>query len=417
LNIVHINTHGLAGGASIVALNLIEQQRLNNHHVSYLFTYGDKGVTGAQKIPFDFDSRSLLRAQEFVIRKVSRIEARLGLQYCTMPPAFLLKRLDVIKSADIVHFHNTHGGYLNLWAVSAISRMKPVVWTLHDEWAYTGHCATTLGCERWKAGCGECPHLSVNPDIRLDTTRMIFRFKASSYRKGRFVLTCPSHWLVERVGDSMLACRERRYIPNGVDTNTFNPDRKISARSRLGLPADALVVMFAAHFGTRNPLKGFSDFCRAIEGLNDGERASVCLVGVGNSGESIPLPVRTHWTGRIDDTAIMADYYAAADVFVLPSYAENSPLTIIESMACGTGVLAYDVGGVAELVSHKLNGYVARYRDIADLTSGLRWFLSLSESGKKDLSDLCVDKTRGDHDMTDVNKQYEELYNDLLCAK
>ena len=412
MRIVHVNTHGLAGGASIVARNLVAQQRLDGHDVSMIFAYGDKTSPDSGKIPFDFGGSGLRRSQEYCLRKLSRIEARMGLQYCFMTPAWLLERHAAVRDADIVHFHNTHGGYLNLWAVSNLSRRRPVVWTLHDEWAYTGHCATTLGCDRWRTGCGHCPRLRVNPDIRLDTTRLLFRFKSAAYRRGRFVIACPSRWLFERVGEGMLGCRRRYLVPNPVDTGVFRPRERDRARERLGLPREAMVVMFAAHFGARNPLKGFDDFARALAGLEERERSAVCLLGVGDDGSGAPaLPVRTHWAGRIDDPALMAEHYAAADVFVLPSHAENSPLTILEAMACGTGALAYDVGGVAELITHEASGYVARYRDVADLTAGLRWFLGLSSEERRRLSSACLEAVRDGHELASVARRYEAIYD------
>ena len=133
--------------------------------------------------PFNLKSKYQSVIQEYGLRAISAIEARLGIQYCLMPPNILLKRHPAVRSADVIHIHNTHGGFLNLWAVSELSRVKPVIWTLHDEWAYTGHCACTLGCDRWRFGCGDCPDLTIYPAVSWDSTRFLSKLKARSYEK------------------------------------------------------------------------------------------------------------------------------------------------------------------------------------------------------------------------------------------
>jgi glycosyltransferase involved in cell wall biosynthesis len=371
-----------------------------------------KGVSG---YPFDLKRNHQSAIQEYGLRAMDGIGAKLGIQYCLMPPNFLLKSHHAVRAADIVHVHNTHGGFLNLRAVSALSSIKPVVWTLHDEWSYTGHCASTLGCERWRNGCGECPHLTTYPGISLDTTRMLARIKARSYEKGWFSVTAPSEWLVHRARESILKSREVRHVPNGVDTAIFHPRNRAAVREVLGLPQDKKIVMFAANAATIDPLKGYDYLLKAFMHSCLSIHNDLMLLGVGGTGGDIPGQFEVRWEGRIDNSRIMAAYYAAADLFVLPSLAENSPLTVLEAMACGVPVVAFDVGGVPELVIHKKTGYLARYRDISDLAEGIGYILELVPEEYNEISGACYRVIQNGHTLSQVGADYLALYGEVIA--
>ena len=142
------------------------------------------------------------------------------------------------EGPTILHLHNLHGGYFDLRALPALSDLAPVVLTLHDQWAFTGHCAHSFGCDRWKTGCGDCPDLTIYPGIPKDRTAENFALKQEIFSRTRLYLSAPSRWLMDKAERSLLApaVEEARIIPNGVDTNVFRPGDKAIERSRLGLP-------------------------------------------------------------------------------------------------------------------------------------------------------------------------------------
>ena len=158
------------------------------------------------------------------------------------------------RDFDLIHAHNLHGDYFDLAALASASRSRPVVVTLHDEWLMTGHCACTLGCERWRNACGQCPRLDVYPAIRRDATAENLARKREIYRDLRVVAVAPSRWLLERARASALsaAITESRIIPNAVDLEIFAPGDRSEARRHLGFPEQALIFLFSAAGGAAN---------------------------------------------------------------------------------------------------------------------------------------------------------------------
>jgi glycosyltransferase involved in cell wall biosynthesis len=414
MNILHVNTNESRGGAAKVARRLIDAQRTLGHTAKFLVGRRKTILPDVVTYPPSAGSLKRDRIIEYGLRILAILERRLGIQYCLRSPNWILRRMKIINDADLIHIHNLHGGYLNLWAVSELSRIKPVVWTLHDEWAYTGHCACTLGCDRWQTGCGKCPDLSIYPAISIDTTRSLWKIKSRSYARGNFTVTAPSNWLLRRVERSMLSGRPVMYIPNGVRSEIFYPRGREATREALGLPRDKRIVIFAANAGSRNPWKGYSYLVEALKKLTISQMPDLLLLAIGDNTSGVDIKTECRWEGRIEDENVMAAYYSAADVFVLPSMAENSPLTVIESMACGTPVVAFDVGGVPELIDHRSSGYIARYRDSDDLAEGIRWILDLDITTYRAMSEAGMKKVRENHMLDQTVNEYLDLYQSVI---
>jgi len=265
--------------------------------------------------------------------------------------ARLLDRLPVMP--DIVHGHNLHGGFFDLRALAPLSARVPTVLTLHDMWLLTGHCAHSLDCERWRAGCGQCPYLHLEPAVRRDDTAANWRRKAAIYAGSRLFVATPSRWLGDKLGASMLApgIAESRVIPYGVDTAVFRPAGKAEVRRALGLPPDIFIVLVTT--GTRGSMwKDDPTIRETIHRLIERPLASEGLfVAVGR--ESAVAHTGTAPTRTVpfqSDPAVMARYYQAADLYLHATRADTFPLAVLEALACGTPVIATAVGGVSEQI-------------------------------------------------------------------
>jgi glycosyltransferase involved in cell wall biosynthesis len=317
------------------------------------------------------------RAVWMLDRLCDRVLERLSLQYCFYPSSILLPRRPWFREADVIQLCNTHGGYFSHLALPALCRARPVVWRLDDMWPMTGHCIYSFDCTRWKTGCGSCPIVADYPSLRRDRTALLWRLKRRAYRRASLTLVAPSRWMAGLTRESPLLDRfPIHVIPNGLDVQVFRPIPRSSAREVLGLDPRKRVVLFGSHMAS-DRRKGAGLLAEALARLAPPSRKDVELLTIGRGSPgwdaSIPLPVRH--LGPIRDDALLATIYSAADVYVLPTLADNLPNTLIESMACGTPVVSFDVGGVAEAVRHLETGYLAKARDVEDFTRGMALLL------------------------------------------
>lgn len=254
---------------------------------------------------------------------------------------------------DIVHAHNLHGGYIDLASLEHLSPRAPVVVTLHDMWLLTGHCAHAMSCDRWMGGCGECPDLRREPAIARDATKPNLARKQRIVMNSRVHAVAPSHWMRACIERSRLAphFRSVRVIPNGVDTEVFASDRREPSRAALGLPADAFIVMLTV--GSKGSMWKDDRMLRdtaAILAARPNPRP-VIFLAVGRHTAVVDRPdVRTIVVDFQADRTRVARYYQAADVYLQASRADTFPLAVLESLSCGTPVVATNVGGIPEQV-------------------------------------------------------------------
>jgi glycosyltransferase involved in cell wall biosynthesis len=256
---------------------------------------------------------------------------------------------------DLVHCHNLHGGYFDLRQLPSLSRRRPVVVTLHDAWLLSGHCAHSLGCPRWRTGCGSCPDLTIPPAVPADATGENWRRKRDIFASTRLYVATPCRWLMDRVEASILrpAVREARVIPHGIDLDVFGPGRKDAARERLGLPADATVLLVCGDRVRTNPWKDFATareaVARAANELGASRRLVLVALGQGAPEERAGR-AELRFVPHVSEASVVADYYRAADLYVHPARADTFPNTVLEALACGTPVVATAVGGIPEQV-------------------------------------------------------------------
>ncbi|MFA6158122.1 MAG: glycosyltransferase [Candidatus Paceibacterota bacterium] len=396
MKVLFIGTTDILGGAAKVSWEL----------KSYLEAHGHETAM------FVADKRSDDRKVRIIPRQTWR--KYLGLLLATESLISTDWILDTpeFKGADVIHCHNLHGRFFNLKTLERMSALKPVVWTLHDEWALTPHCAYTLEGTGMKNGLYVCPSIDVAPRILWDNSRRLAAWKNGIYEKIRVTLVTPSRWLEDRTRKTTLGTQDIRLIANGIDTSRFVQSDKGGARAKLGLPLDKKIILFLAVDAKANTWKGWKHTERIIESYRD--RSDILFLSVGNLTQHESRGNVRH-TGHVSDVETLALYYSSADALLFTSIAENFPLVILEAMSCGLPIAAFDVGGVKEALEHKINGFVAPYEDTTALSKGLEWILSLTESEQKTLSNASTQKARTRYDISHMTDAYMSLYQELIA--
>ena len=399
LSIVHINTHDLLGGASKVAGRLVEQQRQLGHNASMLV--GQLQATSEYSMGFDAEPDPLLRDPCW----------QQGLLYYDLQGSHRLWEHPLVQQADLLHLHNLHGDYFNPYSLLLLSAVKPLLWTLHDMQAITGHCAHSFSCERWKTGCGHCPDLTVYPRLALDSTARLWQDKKQLYDRIDLQIVTPSQWLGDKVKDSMLGGKPLVTIPNGVDNRIFVPANGREIRAQLGIPESALLVGGAAHEGVfANPWKGGAYTLAALEALTASGREWY-LLNIGD-GSASPDPRIINIPFQNNELHV-AMLLATLDIFLFPSLAENCPLVVLEAMSVGVPVVAFATGGVSELVRDGVDGYVVAYQDKERFCQAVLQLGSSAARRRQMGANACA-RVRDCFTMEAVGNRYLELYQQLV---
>lgn len=285
--------------------------------------------------------------------------------------SFGTELLGQINKPDIINLHWVANflDYSSFFTSVALTTI-PVVWTLHDMNPFTGGCHYDIGCGKYEENCGACPQLGSNDPN--DISYKIWRRKHTLFEKicpELFTIVTPSQWLAEKSrASSLLQKFPVKVIPNGLDIKEFAPrDKKIS-RKTLGLPPDAKVILFISDV-VGNKRKGFIYLNKALTEMQHLE--NLFLMISGREGETINTTIPYRYLGRIADSRMLSMVYSAADVFVVPSLQDNLPNTVLESMACGTPVVGFKVGGLPDMVRYGETGVLAEPENVDSLRNAI----------------------------------------------
>jgi len=403
MRILQVSTYDKGGGAEAIAWQLFDHYRRRGHQS--VIAVGEKSGDDPQVLPlsltvqgqavnsslaqlgdwlapYEGRVRGVWRMrrwlQTYVARPQNWWQARLGRENFNFPESWKLLELTQDRP-DIVHCHNLHGGwlprggYFDLRALPWLSRQTPMVMTLHDTWMLSGHCAYTLGCDRWSTGCGQCPDLSIYPSIARDATAANWRRKRDIYADSHLYVATPSRWLMRQVEQSMLAPAvvEGRVIPNGVDVAVFKPGSKQQAREALSLPQNAVVLLFVANAARSNVFKDYATIERCAKQVASRYLCRrLVLIVLGDQGDPIPCT-----NGEIRfvpfqrDKRITAQYYQSADIYVHAAKSDTFPNTVLEALACGRPVVATAVDGIPEQIDEGRSGFLVPAGDAENMAN------------------------------------------------
>ncbi len=418
MRILILNTYDLDGGAAAAAYRLHKGLQNSQSGVEVNMLVAGKRRDDDSVISLSAASSLKMRAfmiAEFTPARLYTKRDRVSLfspgMVSTPNVLQTIKALD----PDIVHLHWLSGGFISINDIGKIGR--PVVWTMHDMWPFTGGCHYDKYCGRYLNSCGSCPNLASKRDS--DISRWGFKQKEKAYsRLPSLTMVGPSRWITEEAKKSGLAhTYEAVNLPNPIDTKEFYPEDRLEARQKLNLPVDCKLVLFGAFSATSDPRKGFDLASAALTRLEqevsrDGQSLELVVMGAEPPEDKPNFPFETHYTGWIRDIDKMRTLYSAADVFLSPSRQENLSNMIVESMACGTPVVSFDIGGNRDMIDHKENGYLAKAFDTDDLAEGLAWVVNHKQETQ--VSQNAINKIFHQFSEKVVIPRYLSLYKQIL---
>ncbi len=400
MKVLQINSVCNIGSTGRIA-NSIHDMLVSDGHESYI-AYGRNN---AENTPDFIKIGSMLDTYLHVAKTRLFDKHGFGSRHATLN---FLKQVDKLEP-DIIHLHNIHGYYINIELLFKYLKQtgKPVVWTLHDCWAFTGHCShyEHVKCDKWRSGCYKCPQIKEYPSsFFADNSSVNYKKKKELFTGvPDLQIVTPSKWLAGIVSESFFKDYPVRTIYNGIDLKTFCP-RKSQIRGKYNLESKFIILGVANVWTERKGLKYFYELAESVK-----DDMAIILVGL-TEKQKKQLPEGIVGITKTENVNELAEIYSEADVFVNPTLEDSFPTTNLEAIACGTPVITFDTGGSSESVD-KNTGIVIEKTDITSILSAIE---DIRSKGKEQYSAACRERAQA---LYEENKQfydYIELYSKVM---
>lgn len=359
----------------------------------------------------DSSSKSIKIGNDWDIRwhgLITRLGDRHGLGSKKATEIFINQVVEI--KPDIIHLHNIHGYFINIEVLFKFLEKAgvPVVWTLHDCWPITGHCAyfDFVECNKWKSYCSNCPQITSYPSSYfLDRSKKNFHLKKDLFTSVPDLVLVPvSYWLGNILKDSFFKQTKIKVIHNGINLEEFQPRCKNSIVEKWKLSNKTVILGVASIW---SPRKGLQDFIHLSSMLD--ERFQLVLVGLSSSQLS-SLPNNIIGIERTENISQLCELYTMSDIFLNLTYEDNFPTTNLEAMACGTPVITYRTGGSPESIN-KNTGIVVEKGDLDGILSAI---FDISNNGRSFYSNSCIDHVKKSFNKDERFSEYIQLYKTLL---
>jgi len=422
VRVLHINTHDILGGAARAAYRLHKGlERLGQDSSMFVaHRHGDDpAVLAYQPEPPSWPSvltqlpdRLLQGLHWYLVGQFQAKRPTSAEVFSDITDPHRSIRFRQIPATDVINLHWV-ADFVDLrFFFATVSQSVPVVWTLHDMNAFTGGCHYDGGCGKYEGTCGACPQLS--SDRSGDLSHRIWLRKKKAFAQvapGRLQFVSPSRWLADALRrSSLLPHWPVTVIPNGVDVENFAPRDRSFARNVLGIPRDAAVILFVVH-SSEQRRKGFAWLAEALAGLYD--VPNLLIISVGRNQPIANLHAKHLHLGYVDNDRFLSLIYSAADLFAIPSMQDNLPNTVLESIACGTPVVGFDVGGIPDMVRPGVTGLLAPVGDVAGFRAALSTLLQDSAL-RAELAANCRRIAQEEYALEIQASHYTRLYKSVV---
>jgi glycosyltransferase involved in cell wall biosynthesis len=422
MKVTLINTSDAGGGAPVASMRLLKALASENVAVSFLAGQKKTNENAVEEVENNWWRRLKARFN-FLYERLPFIffqekDKSVRFAFSTANAGTSIANEPLVKQADILHLHWTNSGFLSIRDLKELVQLgKPIVWTLHDMWTFTGGCHYAGTCNHFTHECGNCFFLrQPAPD---DISHIGWLAKQNLYSAAQNInfVTC-SKWLASVARQSsLLKSFPVQAIPNPIDTSLYSPQDKAIARIKWNISPDSKVILFgAANIGDRR--KGISYLVEALNYLKEHYPqpvpVEVLIFGKNKHFDTSQLPFTVQELNTISSQKDLSEIYSLADVFVMPSIEDNLPNTVMESMACGTPVVAFNTGGLPEMIDHQQNGYLAEFKSARDLANGIHQMLFTDQSDQ--VSAQARNKVLQSFNNQNIARQYIKVYQSLLNA-
>ncbi len=419
MKVLIINKSKVSGGAAVAANRLFEALKTNGTDVKMLVEDAVDETDDVQCIA-NTTAKKKKAFRRFVLERLFFFprEKSKAVRFMFSPAkvGVDISQHPWVQEADIIHLHWINHGFLSLKGLKKLFTLnKPIVWTLHDMWAFTGGCHYAGACENFVTGCGNCPFIKLSG--KRDFSSRLNRRKQKIWDNTLINTVGCSNWMRNLAQkSSLLTAHNNTSIPNPIDTNIFTSLDKNKCREEFGLPLNKKLILFGAA-NVNDPRKGFKELVHALAFLDVRfpdliKELELVVFGKCKKQEMNKLPYKWHKVNFISDTNKIAKLYNCADAFVLPSLEDNLPNTVMESLACGVPVVAFNIGGVPEMINHKETGYLAIEKNSDDLAKGIHHVLY--ENNTAYMQSSAKYFVADNYGTRIVAQQYNKLYTSLL---
>lgn len=367
MKVLIVNSYSRKGGAAKAAYRLFEALKYEGLDVNFKVIHPE---TPSLHNKIIYMLRALLDRLPGILISRKRNYFSLGM----ISNKNILKYINS-SDADIVHLHWVNAGGMSVADVNSIN--KPVVWTMHDNWVFTGGCHVMWDCKNYATGCGKCPELGSS--IQRDLSTILARRKENLIASSNILFTGVSDWMVKTAKKSViLKDKPVVCLPNPVNTELYNYRCMKLAKERLDISADSTVILFGAGSNLYDVNKGFKLLLESLSHLENDKNYELVVFGSNGSDFelSYELNVNVRFVGYINDEEKLNLLYSAASVMVVPSLQESFGQTAAEAMACYTPVVAFNTSGLVDIVDHGVNGYLAEPYDVLSFAEGISWIIN-----------------------------------------
>ena len=416
LKVVHLNSYENNGGAGRAASRLVRALQAEGLDASLWVNYSFELAPS----PHNFSKGLVPRLFTAIQIILERILTKTRIKSVKTPFSIPFFGKDIsthlaLQAADIIHLHWVNHAFLRPKDLAKLQRLnKPIVWTFHDSNAFTGGCHVRYACTHFEQACGNCP--IVKQPGPHDLSHHIWKAKKQAYTGLELQVIAPSEWMAQSAKKSALFAKSPiPTIPNTLNTQVFAPSDKVLAREKLGLPANAFLILSGFMPSANDKHKGADLLVDALGIFGQNNEAELVVFGNRAAGDLPDFKFKTTFLGTITEEEKLALCYAAADVFVTPSIEDNLPNTVLESLACGTPVVAFTTGGIPDMIVHQQNGYLAPGSSPEELAKGLAWVKNHAD--KAALSDAARQTVLSTFSESVVAQQHIQLYQSILKGR